>query len=85
MKYYITTTHGDAFAVRFEVPKRTFKSELKDNKQYAKIEGIEANAEPNERGEFYRTEFIEWDNGTIQKDIFGAGTSETIFEEVCPK
>lgn len=85
MKYYITTTHGDAFAVRFEVPKRTFKAELKDNLSYAKCENIEANAEPNERGEFFRTEFIEWDNGTIQKHIFGAGTSETIFEEVCPK
>lgn len=80
-KYYIVTYHGDAFCVRFEVSRRVFLSQLRDNKNYSKIEEIEPNEEPNERGEYYNTEFADKDSITITSHIFGCGTSETRFEQ----
>ena len=81
-KYYITSYHGDAFCIRFEVSRRAFLSQLRDNKDYAKIEEIEPNTEPNERGEYYNTEIIESDSTIETRFIFGCGTSETRFEQI---
>ena len=84
-KYIVRTYHGDAFMITFEPSKKVFFEQLEAQKDYAKIEEIEANAEPNDRGEYYNTEFEEGDGYTQTSHIFGAGTSETRFIELKAK
>lgn len=80
-KYVIRTYHGDAFMITLNPSKKAFFEQLKAQKDYAGIEEIEPNEEPNERGEYYNTEFTDCDKYTQTSHIFGCGTSETRFEE----
>jgi len=80
VKYIVRTYHGDAFYCDLEVSKKTFCDTLEALREQAKQECLEANEEyPNERGEYYNTRFEESDQWTKEIDIFGCGTSETLF------